>query len=110
MIWPWTKWINKDDTFELGYRISQVLPANYNKDDRHGDFVHVFKGSPAGLRVLQQILQWGHIYSSSIPTKKDAKPNEIDWNEGERRLALMILQTVNVEPVGSAPPRTTNKE
>lgn len=109
-----TEWHDPGNTDKITNEMAGVYQSGYTKADRYRDFVNTFRKSEYGLRVLHQILQWGNIYGSSIPSKTlgvPVDPNEILINEGERRLALKILSTVNVEPAGGNPPqRTVNKE
>jgi hypothetical protein len=111
MMWPWKKWIQKEDTTELTDEMARVVSPGQTKYDIHVDFLQLFRGSPQGLRVLQKILKWGDVYDSTIPPgQTPVDVNAVLIREGQRRLALRILSTVNVEPKSSNITRTTHKE
>jgi hypothetical protein len=109
-----TEWHEAEDTDQITQEMGKVFREDYKPKDRYSDFINTFRKTDHGLRVLHQICQWGNVYGSSIKPKPPQHPidvNEVLINEGERRLALKILSTVNIEPIGEDPPkRTTNKE
>ena len=109
-----TEWYTPGNTDKITNEMAGATQSGYTVADQHRDFVNTFRTSGHGLRVLREILQWGNIYGSSIPPKArgvPVDPNEVLINEGMRRLALKIQETVNVEPAGGNPPqRTVNKE
>ena len=66
----------------------------YTEMDRYRDFRALFTGTPEGRRVLQQIMEWAHIWTTSMaPT-----PHEMTFAEGERNLGLKIVAAIEVEP------------
>ncbi len=68
---------------------------NRTKLDKYRDFRKVFLGSDEGRRVLHDILTFGHIYRSSAVR---GDPYETSRREGERNIALKILETIHKEP------------
>lgn len=78
----------------IWFRASQDLQEPYADLDRYRDFKAVFE-SPAGKRVLRQILQWAHIWQSSM----NENAMKVMFSEGERNLGLKILATLSYEPI-----------
>lgn len=105
------EWVQNKDIDDVTNDMANAYSAQYSNKDRYRDFVNVFRKSQTGLRVLHQILEWGNVYGSTIPRGLGPlDPNRVLINEGERRLALKILSTINVEPLAPPTNTATNKE
>lgn len=74
------------------------LGAGYGPVERTRDFRRVF-ASPAGRRVLWQILEWAHLFRP-VAVKGDS--HETYRRDGERNIGLRILATLNAEPLERA--------
>ncbi|WP_428687233.1 hypothetical protein [Roseibium sp.] len=86
------------EDFDLLAVLPSIIPALRSartKDDRYADFRHVFFGSEAGRRVLNDILDFGYVARpASVHQDGDAGIR----NEGKRQLALTILAAATVDP------------
>jgi len=80
----------------------KVDTTGYSDIDRYKDFKATF-ATPAGKRVLHQLLRWSHIWQSSMA--EDALT--MAFSEGERNLGLKILATLSYEPQEKAGKQTT---
>jgi hypothetical protein len=76
-----------------------ALPSTdgYSAKDRYHDFRRIFMGSDEGRRVMAEILSWGRLmqpwgFSSPID------PYQMALREGQRNIALKLLDTVLREP------------
>lgn len=74
------------------------LGEGYGPVERYRDFRQVF-ASPAGRRVLWQILEWAHLFR---PVAVRGDSNETYRRDGERNVGLRILATLNAEPLDRA--------
>ena len=94
--WPWNKG-NPDPEAFLA-ELSAVYPGKrYRNIDRYRDFRRVFLDSEQGMRVLYEILSWGHIFRSTA-TIANFEPYETMFHDGENNIALRIMSTLNAEP------------
>lgn len=89
-------WLQKKlpqpDPEALLREIAQSGP--YSEMDRYRDFRRLFLETQEGKRVLNQILAWAHMWTTSMqPT-----PHETVFAEGERNIGLMILAALHHEP------------
>ena len=77
--------------------LASVHPGKgYSKMDRYKDFREVFL-TDQGMRVLYEILSWGHMFRSSAHLGK-FDPYETMFHDGERNIALQIMYTMRAEP------------
>lgn len=74
------------------------LGEGYGPVERYRDFRQVF-ASPAGRRVLWQILEWAHLFR---PVAVRGDSAETYRRDGERNIGLRILATLNAEPLDRA--------
>ena len=84
--------------------------SGYSAADRRRDFRAVLLGSPAGRRVLYEILAWAHVFASTF-VPGDACATH--WREGGRDVGLRILAALAPEPPaasGGAAGRTDDGE
>ena len=75
------------------------LPSlqGYLPEDRYREFRRVFLDTPEGPRVLAEILSWGRFFKQSVTTSPiDA--NLLLLREGQRNIALALLNTIYNEP------------
>ena len=71
--------------------------ANYSKKDRYHDFRRTFMETEETRRVLSEILSWGHLLRPSVQGAP-IDPYLMAVHEGERNIALKLLNTVHNEP------------
>ena len=69
----------------------------YTKLDKYRDFRRVFLDSEQGMRVLYEILSWGHMFRSTA-TMANFEPYQTMFCDGENNIALRIMSTMNAEP------------
>lgn len=100
MIWPF----RRREVDHEGLLRSLGIPMPRSDMDRFRDFRAVFMGNEQGKRVLRDILEWGHVWQSSMAPD----PNQVMFSEGERNLALKIMAAVHNEPVER--PTHTNRK
>lgn len=81
-------------------------PGQYTAIDKYRDFRAVF-GTEQGRRVLYEILAWGHMFRPSI-LGAPIDPYLTHVHEGERNIALRLLNTISKEPV--TPPTEANRK
>lgn len=81
-----------------GYKADSLYEMNMS---RHKDFHSVLYSTERGKRVLSEILNWGHLYTSM----RGNDPYKIAYKNGENSLALKILTAVHAEP--NEPPKQT---
>ena len=67
---------------------------DYTDEDRRRDFRAVLYGTPAGRRVLFEILAWSHLFASTF-VPGDACATH--WREGGRDVGLRILAALAPE-------------
>lgn len=84
--WILSKFIKDPDFQGLMVNLSAYTPM-----DRYSDFKKVF-GTPAGQRVLTQILLWGRVNKTVF----DKEPTVMALKEGERNMALKIVAGLQV--------------
>lgn len=68
---------------------------DWDNEQRQADFRTVFLGSPAGKRVLHEILAWSRLFASTF-VPGDAHATH--WREGGRDVGLRILAILNAGP------------
>lgn len=75
------------------------LPAtkNYLPREKYQDFRTVLMGTDAGKRVLREILSWGGLFRPTV-LGTPIDPYRMAVREGQRNLALKLLDTVHNEP------------
>ncbi|MAE44873.1 MAG: hypothetical protein CMF63_07815 [Magnetovibrio sp.] len=95
--WRW--WGRRADPEALLADLRSAQLGRYSRALRYRDFREVFLGTPAGKRVLWQILDWARLYRS-VAVKGD--PHQTYFRDGERNIGLRIMATVNAEPSGRA--------
>jgi len=80
------------------------LPSldNYSDQDRYREFRRVFLDSPEGPRVLAEILSWGRLFRQSI-TASPVDANLLLIREGQRNMAIALLNTIYKEPQAEKP-------
>ena len=76
--------------------------------DRYRDFRAVFTTTDAGKRVLQEILNWGNMFSPSATTSP-IDPYLSAMNDGARNLALRILTIMSHEPPAARPTKAVKQ-
>lgn len=74
------------------------LGEGYGPVERYRDFRQVF-ASPAGRRVLWQILEWAHLFR---PVAVRGDSSETYRRDGERNIGLRMLAVLNAEPLERA--------
>jgi hypothetical protein len=98
-----------DDTGRF-FETVNALPSGdtYTEMDRYRDFRRVFLDTEEGRRVFRTLLQWGHMFRTSMPPGHVADPLKLAFSEGERNLALRMVDTINREP--RSRPVTANRK
>lgn len=67
----------------------------YTETDRYRDYRRTFLDTPHGRRVLHELIEQGHVFTSTlVPGAPDLTQN----NEGQRSMVLDILAVLNSEP------------
>jgi len=82
---------------EVDFLASLPSTPNYSKKDRYSDFRRVFTGSEEGRRVMREILSWGRMFRPGV-LGTPIDPYLMAMREGERNIALHLLDTVHNEP------------
>ena len=86
-----------DDVAALYLELLQAQLEGYTAMDRYRDFRAVFLGSDQGKRVLAEILRLGHAFrSAAVQGVYDT--NRTFFADGQRTLALMIMDLARLEP------------
>jgi len=78
----------------------------YADADRYRDFRRVFLSTSEGRRCLYQIIEWTHVFHTSVVP---GDPYMSHFQDGERAIGLQILSVLNAEP-GSGPGLTAQLE
>ncbi len=80
------------------------LPSldNYSPQDRYREFRRVFLDTPEGPRVLAEILSWGRMFKQAVTTSP-VDPNLLLLREGQRNIAIALLNTLYNEPQAEKP-------
>lgn len=76
---------------------SLTAAGGYTDMDRYRDFRLVFQGSEEGKRVFRELLAWGHMFRTSM-TGAPVDPLRLAFREGERNIALRLLNAISTEP------------
>lgn len=97
------------DAFFTTVLEDQTGREQYPDGDRYRDFKQVF-GSEQGQRVLLEILSWGHVTRLPLPMAGPIDPIRFAINEGQRRVVLRILHTMNFEPKQNKAVKTNSRE
>lgn len=80
-----------DDLSALLADLSAQAVRGRDDKTRREEFRALFMGTEVGRRVLSDILAMGHLYQSSMMPD----PHATAFKEGERNLALRILDCAN---------------
>jgi len=86
-----------DISGHMGVVLGLPPKSDYTKADRYRDFRKVFMETPEGQRVLRELFEWGHMFRANIAARP-IDPYLTHFLEGERNIALRVLNTLAKEP------------
>ena len=84
--------------------LDALLPIEpYDPAQMHADFRATFLANEVTMRVLRQILAWGHVGKTATAMPSPIDPYRVMAAEGARALALTINRTTRMQPPAQRP-------